>query len=80
MYHLHIGVSEVSWFHLYWFIVLFHISVEYLAHIDLKAALKLDLYDKNNLQNYLKIRILSETSILYLIRLASFILIVGLHM
>ena len=41
--------------------------------------LKLDLYEKTTL-NKLKIRILSETSILYLIRHASFILIVGLHL
>ena len=43
-------------------------------------CLKLDLCDKNNLQNKLKIRILSETSIPYLIRHASFILIVSLHL
>ena len=44
-------------------------------------CLKLDLCDKNNLQiNYLKIRILSETSIPYLIRHASFIRIVSLHL
>ena len=42
--------------------------------------LKLDLYDKKQPTNKLKIRILSETSILYLIRHALFILIVGLHL
>ena len=42
--------------------------------------LKLDLCDKNNPTNELKIRILSETSIPYLIRHASFILIVSLHL
>ena len=40
----------------------------------------LDFYDKNNLQNILKIRILSETSIPFLIRHASFILSAGLHL
>ena len=44
------------------------------------TRLKLDLYDKNNLQNTLKIRILPETSILYLICYASIILIVGLYL
>ena len=44
-----------------------------------RSSLKLDLYDKNNLQIY-KITILSETSILYLIRYASFILSSGLHL
>ena len=38
---------------------------------------KLELYDLKQLTNTLKIRILSETSILYLIRYASVILIVG---
>ena len=41
--------------------------------------LKLDLCDKTP-TNKLKIRILSETSIPYLIRHASFILIVSLHL
>ena len=45
-----------------------------------KAFLKLDLYDKNNLQNILKIRILYEISILYLIRHALVILIAGPHL
>ena len=44
------------------------------------AHLKLDLCDKNNLQIKLKIRILSETRIPYLICHASFILIVSLHL
>ena len=49
------------------------------------VRLKLDLYDLNNLQIHyyivtIKIRILSETSILYLIRYASIILIVCLHL
>ena len=43
-------------------------------------ALKLDPYDKKQPTNTLKIRILSETSILYLIRHASVILIVGLQL
>ena len=43
-------------------------------------CLKLDLYDKNNLNNKLKIGILSETSIPHLIRHASFILTAGLHL
>ena len=43
-------------------------------------ALKLDLYDKKKPTTKLKIRILSQTSILYLIRHDSVILIVGLHM
>ena len=42
--------------------------------------LKLDLYDKKQPTNKLKVRILSETSIPYLIRHASFILIVSLHL
>ena len=43
--------------------------------------LKLDLNDKNNKPtNKLKIRILSQTSILYLIPHASVILIIGLHL
>ena len=42
--------------------------------------LKLDLGDKKQPTNKLKIRILSETSIPYLIRHASFILIVSLHL
>ena len=41
--------------------------------------LKLDLYDKKT-TNKLKVRILSETSKLYLIRHSSVILIVGLHL
>ena len=45
-----------------------------------KTSLKLDLCDKKQPTNKLKIRILSETSIPYLIRHASFILIVGLHL
>ena len=44
------------------------------------VPLKLDLYDKNKPTNKLKIKILSKTSIPYLIRRASFILIVGLHL
>ena len=44
------------------------------------SLLKLDLYDKKQPTNKLKIRILSETSILYLIRHASVILTVGLHL
>ena len=44
------------------------------------VALKLDLYDKKQPTNKLKTIILSETSILYLICQASFILIVGLHL
>ena len=44
------------------------------------TALKLDLCDKKQPTNKLKIRILSETSIPYLICHASFILIVSLHL
>ena len=44
------------------------------------VLLKLDRYDKKQPTNKLKIRILSETSILCLTRHASFILIVGLHL
>ena len=44
------------------------------------TLLKLDLCDKKQPTIKLKIRILSETSISYLIRHASFILIVGLHL
>ena len=33
--------------------------------VHLQSDLKLDLYDKNNLQNKLKIKILSAASILY---------------
>ena len=42
----------------------------------MKITLKLGLYEEQP-TNKLKIKILSETSILYLIRHASFILIVG---
>ena len=45
-----------------------------------KMDLKLDLYDKKQPTNKLKIKILSETSILYLIRHAPVILTVGLHL
>ena len=41
---------------------------------------KAGTFDKKQPTNKLKIRILSETSIPYLIRHASFILIVGLHL
>ena len=44
--------------------------------INTSTYLKLDLYDKKQPTNKLNIRILSETSILYLIRHASPILIV----
>ena len=44
----------------------------------LNISLKLYLYDKSNPTNILKIRILSQTSIFYLICHASVILIVGL--
>ena len=51
-----------------------------LTKLDLITNLKLDLCDKKQPTNNLKLRILSETSIPYLIRHASFILIVGLHL
>ena len=54
-----------------------HLNVRFPRRL---LPLKLDLCDKNNPKNKLKIRILSETSIPYLIRHASFILIVGLHL
>ena len=45
------------------------------------SSLKLDLYDKKKQPtNKLKIKILYETSILYLIRHALVILTVGLHL
>ena len=47
---------------------------------ELYEALKLDLSDKKQPTNILKIRIVSETSILYLIRHASVIQIADLHM
>ena len=56
------------------FVIYFHISG------NAFTSLKLDLYDKKQLANTLKIRILPKTSILYLIRYASIILIVGLHL
>ena len=48
--------------------------------MEMFAVLKLDLCDKKQPTNKLKIRILSETSIPYLNRHATFILIVGLHL
>ena len=62
----------------YYSVFNFHFHVIFFKQTN--ASLQLDLYDLNNPQiHYLKIRILSETSILYLIRYASVILIVGLH-
>ena len=55
-------------------------SSVYTLAMNLNYFLKLDLYDKKQPTNKLKIRILSETSIPYLIRHASFILIVSLHL
>ena len=51
----------------------------FLSNIDhvKMTSFKLDLYDLKQLTNTLKIRIMSETSILYLILYASIILIVG---
>ena len=46
----------------------------------LSFVLKLDLYELKQLTHNLKIRILSETSILYLIRYASVIQIVGIYL
>ena len=53
-----------------------HIPIRLLCNIYI--VLKLDLYDKNNLQIYS--RILSETSILYMIRHASVIQSADLHL
>ena len=50
-----------------------------LSLLSKDIVLKLDLCDKK-VTNKLKIRILSETTIPYLIRHASLILIVGLHL
>ena len=47
---------------------------------SISICLKLNLYDKKQPTNKLKIRILSQTSIPYLIGHASVILIVGLQM
>ena len=49
-----------------------------IKYVDLRF--KLDLYDKKQPTNILKIRILSETSILYLIRHASVIQFADLHL
>ena len=54
---------------------------QWVLKLDLRiSSLKLNLYDKKQSTNKQKIRILSQTSIPFLIRHASVILIVGLHL